>query len=89
MLFKMGISMFFKRKKKVSINFNGMAIEGKQSNTILQSVLKKGGDIKYNCGSGTCGQCRFHLVTGEVKSDVVGSLACRTYPQSDIEIAQF
>jgi ferredoxin len=81
--------MFFSRKKKVSINFNGNTIDAKQSNTILDSVLKKGGDIKYNCGSGTCGQCRFHFVTGEVKSDVAGSLACRSYPQSDIEIAQF
>ena len=84
--------MFFKRKSKsLAIDFNGEIYNVSPQKTILESLLKKGASIKYNCGSGTCGQCTFHLIEGAVnkKGTSSQSLACSTYPLTDIKLIQY
>ncbi|WP_440054515.1 2Fe-2S iron-sulfur cluster-binding protein [Pseudoalteromonas sp. T1lg65] len=83
--------MFFKRSKKFNITVNNCVMQGKESKTILDTILRaRDVDFKYSCGSGECGQCRYHLVSGEVKTspNAAGLLACQSYPKSDIEIIQ-
>ncbi|TMP34769.1 2Fe-2S iron-sulfur cluster-binding protein [Pseudoalteromonas rubra] len=83
--------MFFKRSKKFTIKVNNSQVQGKESKTILDTILRSNEiNFKYSCGSGECGQCRYHLVSGEVESNpnAGGYLACQSYPRSDIEIIQ-
>ncbi len=82
--------MFFKKKKVYKIKFNDATYDGKENKTILDSLLKGGADIRYNCGSGTCEQCQIEVLSGNVESDLESNkfLSCQCYPTSDIEIAQ-
>ncbi len=84
--------MFFKRNSKsVAIDFNGEIYNVSPKKTILESLLRKGADIKYNCGSGTCKQCTFHLIEGAINKKGVPSesLACCAYPLTDLKLIQF
>ncbi|WP_404831017.1 2Fe-2S iron-sulfur cluster-binding protein [Endozoicomonas euniceicola] len=83
--------MFFKRSRKLTIKYNGNEIQTKESKTILTALLRNNEKIKYSCGSGECKQCRFHLISGNIKSkrNAGPMLACQSYPDSDIEIIQY
>ncbi|OED45090.1 hypothetical protein ACH42_05825 [Endozoicomonas sp. (ex Bugula neritina AB1)] len=83
--------MFFKRNRKFIIKFNGNEIMAKENKSILITLLKSNESIKYNCGSGECKQCQFHLISGSIKSKSKSSqmLACQSFPTSDIEIIQY
>ncbi|MGL5130485.1 MAG: 2Fe-2S iron-sulfur cluster-binding protein [Aeromonas popoffii] len=44
--------------------------------------------IRYNCGSGVCGQCAVTLKSVDVTSDNNVLLACQCYPKNNITISQ-
>lgn len=68
--------------------------------TILEAALDKGLDYPFGCQSGACGACKSVVLSGEIElgdyqpfvlSDDERAqnftLACQTYPKSDLEIA--
>ncbi|PYF82301.1 2Fe-2S iron-sulfur cluster protein [Marinomonas alcarazii] len=74
--------------KKVEIIFNEKIFTGSTKKTVLQSAIENKIPIRYNCGSGVCGQCAITLNSGEVKSNNKILLACQCYPDSNINISQ-
>lgn len=74
--------------EEVTIQFRGQKIKGSTKKTILHSVIENKTKIRHNCGSGVCGQCAVKVITGEINSPTKITLACQTYPKSDITIEQ-
>ncbi|EDM68428.1 CpmE protein involved in carbapenem biosynthesis [Moritella sp. PE36] len=74
--------------KKVTITMNKKTFETTSKKTILQAAIENNVSMRHNCGSGVCGQCRFQLVSGELKNYSQKPLACQSYPETDIEIIQ-
>jgi ferredoxin len=74
--------------RKVDITFNGKTFPGNTKKTVLQSAIENNIPIRYNCGSGVCGQCAVTLKSGDVTSDNKVLLACQCYPKNNIKINQ-
>ncbi|TKF22748.1 2Fe-2S iron-sulfur cluster binding domain-containing protein, partial [Vibrio kanaloae] len=55
--------------KKVEIQLNGRKFTSNTKKTILQSAVENNIPIKYNCGSGMCGQCIITLNSGEIRNN--------------------
>ena len=83
----------------ITLKPSGHAFTVESSETLLEAALRSGLNVKYNCGSGTCGECRARVVEGQVartdfydfplreseKLTGVG-LLCRMYAASDMVI---
>ena len=78
---------------------SGRVFTVQQHETVLDSVLRKGFAVPYNCRNGSCASCKAKLVSGNVRYEPYdknamsdeevqnGSvLLCRAYPTSDLEI---
>jgi len=68
--------------------------------TVLEAALDKGLDYPFGCQSGACGACKSVVLSGEIELGEFQpfvltdeeraqnfTLACQTYPKSDLEIA--
>lgn len=68
--------------------------------TVLEAALDKGLDYPFGCQSGACGACKSVVLSGEIELGEYQpfvltdderaqnlTLACQTYPKSDLEIA--
>jgi toluene monooxygenase electron transfer component len=65
-IIKTGVSQY-----RVSIADTGLFFETSADDTILGSMLRAGIGAPYECNAGGCGSCKFTLVEGEVKEDLV------------------
>lgn len=72
--------------KEIEITFNERVFFGTTKKTILQSAIENNIPIRYNCGSGVCGQCAITINSGELKNKIV--LACQYYSESNVHISQ-
>lgn len=80
--------LFKKNKKTLSIIFNEQLYNVDSSRTLLDSLLREGAIIKYNCGVGKCKQCKVQILDGEFRSNSSESLACQIYPLTNLTICQ-
>lgn len=82
------------------ISMSGRLIENSDDQSVLESLLRAGVYVPNSCNQGTCGSCKFQVVSGEV--DHRGSphdtltaeeraqglaLACQARPVDNVEVA--
>lgn len=51
---------------RIRIEPSGREFEAARGETILESALRAGANVPYNCNNGSCGQCAARLVSGEL-----------------------
>jgi CDP-4-dehydro-6-deoxyglucose reductase len=51
----------------ITLQPSGHAFEVEGNDTILEAALRAGIPLSYGCSNGNCGECRAHLVSGQVK----------------------
>ncbi len=84
---------------KVTIQPSGRAFLAQESETLLDSALRSGVSLRYNCNNGSCGKCSARLVSGEVDTSLPHDyvfkehekarnqlLLCRARPLTDLVI---
>lgn len=54
---------------RIRIDGAGTAFDCPEDDVILRAALRSGIGFPYECNSGSCGNCRFELVDGEVRHD--------------------
>ena len=52
---------------KITKHPDGPTIDCAEDDTILRAVLRSGIGMSYSCNVGSCGNCRFELIEGEVE----------------------
>lgn len=84
---------------RVKVQSTGQSFEVQSKETLLDAALHAGLNLPYNCGTGTCGECRVRVVSGsiseapydfrftEAERAAGWVLPCRTEACSDLEIA--
>lgn len=83
----------------VRVAAQDLAIEVPAGKTVLEAALGQGIAFPHNCKVGTCGTCRYRLVSGkigELTSSAMGlsaehyqagyRLACQSLPKGDLEV---
>jgi NAD(P)H-flavin reductase/ferredoxin len=95
------IKNFFVPASELSVSVKGQDIEFKvpRGQTILESALHNGLAFPHDCKVGSCGACKYKLVSGKI-SELVSSamgltgelyqsgyrLGCQSIPKEDLEI---
>ena len=46
-----------------------------EGETILEAAYRKGIELPYRCGTGSCGVCKLRLVSGDVKLEHSGGIS--------------
>lgn len=83
----------------VTIQPSGHDFPAYDNESILESGLRAGHNMKYQCDNGTCGECKARLISGDIKSMQLGEyvfteiekeagyfLPCSCEPKSDLVI---
>jgi len=83
----------------ISVSPDGPDFECREGDTILRSALRAGLGMPYSCNTGSCGNCRFQLLEGEVvhlREDAPAWserelkrgrwLGCQAVPQGDCKV---
>ena len=52
---------------QITITNANVAFDCADNDTILRAALRKGLGFPYECNVGSCGNCRFDLIEGEVE----------------------
>lgn len=101
MSFLKKISGLFSPPRESNISVRGQKVEFKvpRGQTILESALHNGIAFPHDCKVGTCGACKYRLVSGkigELASSAMGlsgdlyqsgyRLGCQSIPKEDLEI---
>ncbi len=68
---------------RVEVQPSGRSFEAQPGESLLEAGLRSGLNIQYNCSSGSCGECRARLLSGELKPHRHGD-----YRLSEAERAQ-
>jgi toluene monooxygenase electron transfer component len=84
---------------KISVTGSGEEFVCEADDTVLRAALRSGLGMSYSCNTGSCGNCRFELVDGEVEHIRADPpawserdrkrgrwLACQARPLSDCDI---
>ena len=84
---------------KIEITNANLSFECPENDTILRAALRSGLGMAYECNVGSCGNCQFELIEGEVHSlypDAPGlnermkarkrHLGCQSQPRGDCKI---
>ncbi|MCY1274731.1 Xylene monooxygenase electron transfer component [compost metagenome] len=88
---------FLSRQRPGSASINGIRIDLRPRETLLQAALRQGIDFPHSCRVGGCASCKCRLVTGRVKEltetgyilsreelDAGFILACQSLPRGDV-----
>lgn len=78
---------------KVTLNVNGITLEGNTGDSLLEQLESAGLQPEYQCRNGVCGACRCRLGSGKVsqkdslaytgKDEI---LTCQSRPLTDVEL---
>lgn len=84
---------------QITLRPSGHTFEAEPGENLLESALRAGLALKYNCNNGNCGQCSAKLISGKIGEQLHSDfsfnsslsfqnpiLMCRTKPASDMEI---
>jgi 3-phenylpropionate/trans-cinnamate dioxygenase ferredoxin reductase subunit len=88
---------FLSRQRPSSASINGISIEVRPRETLLQAALRQDIDFPHSCRVGGCASCKCRLVTGRVREltetayilsadelDAGYILACQSVPRGDV-----
>ena len=90
---------FLSRQRPSSALINGIRVEVRPQETLLQAALRQGIDFPHSCRVGGCASCKCRLVEGRVREltesgyilsgaelDAGYILACQSVPRGDVRI---
>ncbi|MDB5594774.1 MAG: tmoF [Hyphomicrobiales bacterium] len=88
-----------KNMKQITITGGNISFDCAEDDTILRAALRAGLGFPYECNVGSCGNCRFELVEGDVEHERKDSpayterdvqrkrwLGCQAKPHSDCKV---
>jgi len=84
---------------RIRLQPSGKTFQAERQETVLEAALRAGVSVPYNCTTGTCGECRARLLSGEVgeeefhdyvfsEADKLSNfvLLCSVHPAGDLEV---
>ena len=84
---------------RIRLQPSGRGFEAEPQETVLEAALRAGVSVPYNCTTGTCGECKARLLSGEIGAETFHDyvfteaeklqnsvLLCSVHPASDLEI---
>lgn len=90
---------FLSRPRPSSATINGLSVEMRPRETLLQAALRQGIDFPHSCRVGGCASCKCRLIEGRVREltesgyilsdaelDAGYILACQSVPRGDVRI---
>lgn len=84
---------------RIRLQPSGKTFEAEPQETVLEAALRAGISVPYNCTTGTCGECKARLLSGELGGEEFHDyvfteaeklqnsiLLCSAHPAGDLEI---